>query len=200
MAARFNKVVLVTGLPRSASTMIFNAARILAGSSSKPYESYWINDFKWRYQRGKFIILKVHHFDPLLAKVNSLNLHTTRNLLEVACSITLKDEMPTYEFMQHIAEDNKLWIERANLVLDYVTIASNPHECIRQIAELMDIPTESYEDIVNQLLEIKKRQVHDIDPETQMHPNHISGSGKSWEVVLPAKFAEKIKSLENDSA
>lgn len=79
--------VLCAGMTRSASTWLYNAARLLVSHSVDTDISYgWINDFKHLPPRYNAVI-KLHKYEPELVRNSTHILYSYRDIRDVLASM-----------------------------------------------------------------------------------------------------------------
>ena len=87
-------------MPRSGSTWLYNAARLLlrrAPQGGADLSGGWIGDWR-RLPKRRRLLLKVHEFDPFLAKKARLVLYSYRDLRDALASCRRKfDIEPSLE-------------------------------------------------------------------------------------------------------
>ena len=91
LIARRSKIVLCTGMPRSGSTWLFNAVRLLLQSEAAEVCSYWKGDFdalKFLRSAGpeKILLLKIHRHSPVLEKKAAVIFYSIRDIRDVIAS------------------------------------------------------------------------------------------------------------------
>src|SRR5262245_15346631 len=79
--ARRSALVLSAGMPRSGSTWLFNAARLLLRQTVAPDElgSGWVGDWA-RLPKRPWLLLKVHEYDAFLARRARAILYSYRDV------------------------------------------------------------------------------------------------------------------------
>lgn len=193
-----NKVVIITGIPRSGSTLIYNTCRILLQQNqSRPLQSGWINDYRYKILFKNYVVLKIHHYDKLIAWLPCTFLHTTRNIFEVAASISVKENLPSIATIQQLLEDDQKWKNKAHITINYTSL-DNKYDLLHRLCDALNIENRNTEDIIKQIHNIPPyHSMHSYDPVTLMHANHISGAGKNWERILPKSYVESLKKVLN---
>lgn len=193
-----NRLVFITGIPRSGSTLVYNTCRLALQKKGKLKWAGWINDCKFSLSFGKTYLIKIHHYDALIALLPGIYIHSTRNIFEVASSITIKEGLPPIYIIKRILADDRKWKKRCHVLINYIDIEKD-EAWQNNIWEILKID-HSLADKINRELQSMNSpdKYQEVDPLTQLHYNHITGGGKNWMHVLKEDYIEKIKALMHD--
>lgn len=198
VASLTNRIVLVTGMPRSGSTLIYNICQILSKEhSGKQTQSSWINDFHYCFMVGGNVILKIHDFDPYLKCFTVI--HSSRELGAVAASQHAKEKrMPTIDELRQFRKWDKAWKKNATLSIDYSELEALDI-IISKIASLLRIKELDVTNVKRELSKINNvKNQGSYNLETLRHPNHITGKGDQWKEKLPKELIRQLEALNRE--
>ena len=83
-------IVVCAGMPRSASTWLYNTLRYLLGAGGEPAYGAWIDDYDADHPSVVHVV-KVHRFTPDLAATGDVVLTTRRDLRDIAASLSRRN-------------------------------------------------------------------------------------------------------------
>jgi len=166
-------VILAAGMPRSASTWLYNAARLLLCSSpetTKNFSCGWIGDLK-TIPKKRFMLIKLHGFDSGLVNQATKVLYSSRNIPDALASSQRKfGNVPTRERADCFAQQEEQWTEIADFVMRYEVMLSNKTDIIERLAETLDIQNYDSEAIIIELEQLdytnegpKNRTYHQVN-------------------------------------
>lgn len=200
-----SQIILSTGMPRSASTWLYNTARLLLLENCDPNDiSYgWIEDIHLLLERP-LILLKLHDFELSWCQKSKLILYSYRDLRDVLASFHRKfQEIPTLELADYCIDIDQKWRRVAHLTVRYETMLTDNKRMIKEIQEQLianlGISMETDLDQVLQQLSmlnydnpgIKNEIYHQ---ENLFHKNHITdGRCGSWENYLDQALVKQIE-------
>ena len=190
--------VVAAGIPRSGSTWLFNAARIILQTKYDDVYSAWIDDFDTEIQVSACIV-KTHAFDVRLTSAGEIILCSHRDLRDIATSLISMgwaDHNQVLGYVRSIRELHDFWLPHSKLDLAYEDIALHSLDAVSAIAKALNVElTDCQKTIV--LSSIPKHsavQYHrGHDPVSLLHPGHITdGRPGRWKGQLPSSLAGKI--------
>lgn len=176
------QTVVVAGVPRSGSTWVYNATRLLLAESGRKVYACWQADYQpQEHEEADVHLVKVHGPDELRFPYD-LILTTKRDIVERLASRIrmgwLKQEAEAVRAAKTVHEGlYTFWSQRSDLEIDFETITNRPERALQEIAALLEIPcTPKFAAILVRKLEAieqpKAGAPH--DPLTQLHPGHRS--------------------------
>lgn len=198
-SAVLGDLVMVTGVPRSGSTLIYNIVRLLkAQNSRRKCRANWINDFEFRPKIGEQVVLKTHDYDLMISWLPGTFIHSTRNLLEVASSTAKKNgEVPELQKIKIFRDWDLNWRKRADVFVEFVEV-KDVRKLIDRLAHGLKIEAYEEETIIKELDCITKSKVDgEYDAQTLLQSGHVSGAGKQWKELLPSQLQKEIQMLQD---
>lgn len=173
-----SRLILAAGLPRSGSTALFNAARLLLEAVGRPLTSGWIDDVTPPVQST--VLLKVHEWHPELARRADVVLTCHRDLRAVARSLAaigwLWPGDQAIDHIAHVVQLHEHWSGQAALDLHYETMILDWEEVATRVALVLGIDpgtvdlTAVAREVAELRTEIPAEREH--DPLTLMHKDH----------------------------
>lgn len=213
------KDIIVCGMQRSGSTMLFNLVRNLVNLSNNEINTFFETDFGYNNILKidhHSLIKKTHNFSPYIAKQikrkKIIAFFTHRDIRDVMVSVIQKgwvkniDEWIENGRLKAIANNAILWAKTKNMiVLSYTDLMQNREKCVQTIAETLNIKltSEQISPIINSSnIEQVREQIKDmarnskINTESQLHHNHIADAetGK-WKNFFSPEEIRKINKL-----
>jgi hypothetical protein len=184
-------IVLSAGMPRSGSTWLFNATRLLLRQRCRgdcDLSCGWIGDWT-NLPRRAWMLLKVHDYDPTLARHARLILYSYRDVRDALASARRKfGTEPTLDLAQHWLAADRRWRKKAAFTLRYESMLADPARTLRELARTLHLPLRDPEALLGRLTALEFR--HDRatdgghDGETLLHPGHTTdgrhGTWLSW--------------------
>lgn len=178
-------VVVVAGVPRSGSTWLYNAARLICEASELDLLACWVADYdKSAKQDADVHLIKLHNEDQLSFPYHRL-LTTRRDLDErLASLLRIGWIESTPEAILNAAKGHAslhaYWAERSDLEISYDEIEHAPIAALEKICDVLDMPL-SHSDkacISASLAALKAPEAasgpHAHDATTLLHPDHRS--------------------------
>lgn len=194
--ARRTRIILSAGMPRSGSTWLFNAARLMLQAQGE-IASGWIDDWDSLPTRP-VTLLKVHDYDAVLAHHASVILYSYRDIRDALASSRRKfNTEPTIELARQWLASDRQWRARATFAMRYESMRANPIETIERLALALGATIDPVS-IAQQLdaIEYLERQATPgaYDRETLLHPGHITdGRHGTWQDWLDPDLIDQIE-------
>lgn len=183
-------VVVVAGVPRSGSTWVYNAVRLLCAGNGLSYHAGWHADYDPAAHRGTDLhVVKLHDPAELDFTVHRI-LTSQRDLVErLASHVRMGWTRPEPEAIRasalRMAKLAEYWAARSDHETRFVDIAERPQEVVQAIAAALDLPCDPAlaRRIAADLAELPDRDSagpdaqgptdsHEHDPATLLHPGH----------------------------
>jgi hypothetical protein len=189
-------IVLAGGMPRSGSTWLFNAARLLLRDRGG-LSSGWIADWH-SLPTAPTVLLKVHDFDPLLAKRAVVVLCSYRDVRDVlASSKRMFDTAPTLAEARRLLDQDRRWRRSAHLAMRYESMLADPQAVVTDLATVLKVgPCDAAAVVaaVDRLSRGTDRTAETYDRETLLHPGHVTdGRHGSWAGWLDRELVARIE-------
>lgn len=192
-------ITLAAGMPRSASTWLYNAARLVLCSSpiiARQFSGGWIADLN-SLPRRRFMLLKIHDYHPQLVAKSAHVLYSYRDLRDVIASFLRHfGRALSLEEIDALMIQDQLWRQKADFTMQYERMMQDPAAVVEDIARVLKIPEVNSQAIV---AEIASMDYDSPGPKTLghhqinlFHRGHITdGRHGSWHQVLTPDM-EKI--------
>lgn len=177
-------VIVVAGLPRSGSTWLFNAARLVLGTDGPPPYAAWVGDYRPRTATAAVHLVKLHLPDQLTFPCNRI-LTSDRPIEACVASLIrmgwLASEAGVVDrgrrFLLSLRDH---WRARSDLEVAYEDILARPARVVAQVADTLGRavgPAEA-ERIAGVLAALRAPEAGPYDPVTLLHPRHRADGGK----------------------
>lgn len=196
-AALRSRIILSAGMPRSGSTWLFNAARLLLQSHDTP-SSGWIGDWA-TLPRRPLMLVKIHEHDPFLARHAHGILYSYRDIRDALASGKRKFGIePTLELARHWLASDRRWRAQATFTLRYESMLTDPESTVRALARSLRLAPDDAKFILPQLHQVDyqpdRARPGSYDRETLLHPGHITdGRHGSWRGWLSPALVRQIE-------
>jgi hypothetical protein len=193
-------LILATGMRRSASTWLYNAARLLLCSSPAVSQSFncgWIGDWN-NLQKKKFMLIKAHDYDQRLVDDSNFILYSYRDLRDAIASGFRKfGWAPTIEVADEMVRQHELWMDSADFVMRYESMLLEKEDTVTRLARALDIHDVEPAGIVRTIEELNylnQGTKNDLYHYTNLyHRGHITdGRHGSWKNVLDENYVKAI--------
>ena len=186
-------------MPRSGSTWLFNAARLLLARSGQSVRSAWVAD----YDPGAAPACAVHlvklHWPEQLVFPSDLVLTTRRDIADCVASLVrmgwVGDDPAAIRaaaLRQQIVYRH--WQERSRLEVLYRDILGAPAGEVQRIAACLGVTITGSQagELAARLAAMTPPDAGSFDPVTLLHPRHRSGAGPSR--ITAAEVADILAS------
>jgi hypothetical protein len=195
-------IILCSGIPRSGSTWLYNAARLLL-EVEYPAKVYgcWIADYDPSRPAAVHIV-KIHEFNDHIAKKARIILTSHRDLRDIAASAWLRgwvtNEQATLQFIEDAVAFHTYWLKLGAFDVPYNMIRNTPLEAIEQIATRLGISSARVDasSILAQLeaLPMATLGVDKYNPTTLLHDRHrMDGKSGYYNEILPIEIIARIE-------
>lgn len=176
------KTIICAGIPRSGSTWLYNAVRMIHHNAGIQYQAGWIGE----YQRGgnaPVHIIKVHEPTSRFVGTQTIVLTTRRDLRSIARSLlrmgwahTCDDTMSA---LARACEMHAYWNSRTSYEIAYEELLGNQALHIEAIARICGISMsrKGAMDIAEAVDGLVEPSSGGYDRETLLHPRHCSDKG-----------------------
>lgn len=198
------KLFLSAGIPRSGSTWLFNAMRLLLLGVAPDLESGWVDD-EDLIRSQKTRLIKLHHPDPQLIHKADFVAISHRDLRDILCSLEsvgwITDIRPMEYWARTVRRQHEVWAQFANIDLAYEDIISSPDDvlvrldrAIRQRSGMPESSAETLTTIASELQTLRQSaSKSEHDPITLLHWNHqTDGRSGRWRSQLDPHVAQQV--------
>lgn len=199
--------VLVSTVPRSGSTLLFNICRLLFEQIHGKDKTYatWCQFHKEENEK-EYNVIKIHDRNHKYTNWSNKIITSIRDIRYIIASYA--------EFNKkfNINDPNKLHnvcssfiniIENNSSVADYIfkyeDFSKDPYKIVSDVSKCLDLPIEEIDVdlILKETEKIKKTKYKNLDKEkTQMHPNHISPKSSSH--ITERMTIEQLRFIETN--
>ena len=191
------KLVLISTMPRSGSTWLFNCVREIYKLKNIEFYSEWVEEYNPA-NSAPVHIVKVHEPEFQLTTEADLIISTRRDIRDICTSLIRMGWLKNDE-LSVVEEANKLanivhpfWFSRSDLEIEYSNILDNTHALVNEIALKLGftISVEECEKVVQYLNSLSSPTKY--DKETQLHPAHRNTVKTDYQAVLSSSTLSKI--------
>lgn len=194
------KIIVVAGIPRSGSTLIFNAARLILGLKYNSVYSTWIDDFDINvHYRNEITLIKLHSEDDDVRRNADTIILTHRDLRDIVLSMISMGWISishAYEVAAQARKYHEYWSQFSEIDIAYEDIFSNRTQALRIVAETLEVEiTPEQIGLVDNAIpkEGKIFNSSGYDPSSLLHRGHMTnGSVRRWTKELPKEIADGI--------
>ncbi len=193
------RIVASAGMPRSGSTWLYNATRLLLDSGTEEVCGYWKDEFNpCRFLRsagpGRVLLLKMHRYSPSLQRSAATVLYSFRDVRDVIAS---KKRLGGGRFVRLIEQTREYandihpkWMAASDYAMRYEDMIAAPEQTVSGLAEALgvrDFDAQSISERINAMRYDSSRNVgpkHNM--ENLLHRNHVTdGRHGSWKDTIP---------------
>lgn len=193
-------LVLSAGMPRSGSTWLFNAIRLMLnqqGSEAGDLTSCWISDLPKLPPTPRQLV-KLHNYDAGLADAAEFVAYSYRDIRDALASRFRKfGSQPTLEVADHFIDQHRLWTARADYVMRYENMLEDPQGELHRLASALRLDGIDTAQISSELANLSYASTgHKNGTYNEMtlyHQDHITDGRKgSWQHGLSAALEQQI--------
>lgn len=195
------KVILSAGMPRSGSTWLFNAARLLLQSRYK-ISAKWIEDFEDADLCDvDILILKIHEFIPEWVEKADQIIYSYRDIRDAIASAERKfDRIPSLEQAKNLVDMDYKWKKVADFTLKYEVLFSEKESLLSELAKILDINVDKQK-IKSILCELDQMSYNDpgfkndkYNMTNLLHVDHVTNGGYgTWKYQLDKNLVCEIE-------
>ena len=179
-----SSVILAAGMSRSASTWLYNAARLLVSGSpeqAKEFSCGWVGDLK-TLPKKRIMLIKLHGFDQRLVDLADKIVYSHRDIRDSLASSERKfGHAPSMERADRLVRLHEQWIGVADFVMGYEAMQSNKVNTVVQLAGALQIENFDSRAIVDEIDQLdysspgpKNRYYHEVN---LLHAGHFTNGG-----------------------
>lgn len=215
------KDVVVCGMARSGSTLLFNIIKKMLQFHYKKVDPYFINDSEFGHlleNEISMFVKKNHRYTYSLHRRLKKNLSygffTHRDIRDVVVSLMQKGRIPDFNKwvsdgrLRKIVNDSLSYAKTGKvMMIEYENLINNKLDVINNIAkklklnlteeEMLQIVKDTDMESMKKHLELKENS--EIDLNNHLHKNHISdGKVGKWKDILTSEQVQIINNLTQD--
>jgi len=175
------RLVVCAGLPRSGSTRVYNAARLILGhAGAGPVLGAWIDDLDLsgdEARAARHVVVKTHAYDEHLAAEADAVLCTHRDLRDVAASMRrvgfAPDDDAALDAIDEALAHARRWEAAASCTIAFDDFVASPERTITRVARALGIELDAHaaRDIERRI-PVEAPVGDAYDPVTLLHPRH----------------------------
>jgi hypothetical protein len=193
-------LLLAAGMPRSASTWLYNAVRYALASHphiAPLFVGGWIDD-RNSLPAKPYTLLKLHDFVPELAGQAKLVFYSYRDIRDVVASLQRKfSYTPSLDFVGCLTALHERWLEVADEVIRYEDLLRDERPVILRIARRIGVTIDARA-VADHLAGLsylspgpKNSQYHQTN---LYHAQHVTdGRHGSWRETLDDEFLAEVE-------
>ena len=134
------KLIVTAGMPRSGSTWLYNAVRLLLEYTGKlDIGAGWISDFN-SFKNHDVVILKIHYFKPVIANNATMILYSYRDIRDALASFKRKfGNEPSIEQARKFIHNDNIWREKASFIMKYEDMIAAQEKTLEKITGFLGI-------------------------------------------------------------
>lgn len=133
-------ILTAAGMPRSASTWLYNAIRLLIDRQPNIENDFsygWIGDWN-KIPKKRLMLLKIHSFDQNLVNASSVIFYSYRDVRDAIAAQQRKfGGIASIEWADQYIEQHEKWVEVANITLKYESMLTSKEGFIIDIAHTL---------------------------------------------------------------
>lgn len=186
------KIIFADSMPRSGSTLIFNALRLLLKSNPDcDLQSAWVRDAR-SLPRANCYLIKTHGMNVIDAWRASRIVYSYRDPRVALVSLQRKFEAePSIEYVRAWMRDFEFAEQRSDIMVRYETMREDLPATVARLAEVLGVKTD-LDDILKQL-NSSQGASNGIDKATLLHGSHATGTtDDEWRSVLSPELNAQI--------
>lgn len=193
-------LVLSAGMPRSASTWLYNVLRLsLTNTQGCNWECGWIDDLDTP-QEKRPALIKLHTENKGLADAADLIFYSFRDIRDALASMKRKfGHTPTLALASHLIEADTFWKQRASFVMKYELMIESPIQTVESILNFLCIEGVNPNSLLSELNSIDFESCPSenalYNKVNLYHKGHITNGGVGvWNEDLDKGFVTELES------
>lgn len=147
-------LILSAGMPRSGSTWLYNALRLILKQDprvSRSLSAGWVGDIL-KLPRERTMLIKIHDFEANLARTAQRIVYSYRDPRRVLLSLQVKfGQEPRPELVDYLMGLDRDWRPHAHLILAYEKMMQDQAATLAQLAELLKLPETDLNAVLHEL-------------------------------------------------
>jgi len=191
--APVRRLVINAGMPRSGSSWLYNAMRLLLEASTLPgeFSHYWIADLTPDTKLTPVTLIKVHSYHPLLAGRAAAIVYSYRDVRDALASRArfTGTAQVVGEASYYVRHDRR-WRERANCVVRYEDLRADADGVVRAVAKALGAETVDFAAI--------KASLAGVSEEYRRSKHITHGGSGTWQASLSPEVVAAIERRHRD--
>ncbi|MBP29426.1 MAG: hypothetical protein CMH16_08955 [Methylobacterium sp.] len=195
--------VICCGIPRSGSTWLFNATRLVVAHAYKNVRAGWHRDIADQ-GAADAVVMKMHDFEPDTPADKVLLSH--RDIRDIIVSGQSMGWAPNdaglLDFGRVARRQHDMWSTRADLDLPYEQIVGDPVAALKRIAETLGVDLSN--DHLQSIAAAIPTKAEDVDDRghnatTLIHQGHVTdGRAGRWQGQLSDHIVAAVTEEHGD--
>jgi hypothetical protein len=193
-------LIVAAGMPRSASTWLYNVVRLVLISKigSENVNCGWIDDVSLCSEK-EYTLVKIHNFDPDLVKKADKIVYSFRDVRDAMASMQRKFAVaPSLQEADSFIEQYELWVKHADYAMKYESMIECEKREIERIAASIGMADVDAEGIMRQLSGLSYESGGNAsgayNKENLYHKGHITnGKAESWQEAVSGDLELRIE-------
>ncbi len=189
------RLVLCAGIPRSGSTWVYNAARLLLQREAAVHGA-WVE--RWdEHDPAPVHLVKLHEPDEALADRADVILTSRRDLRDIAASALQRgwtSEADAVSFLERVVRLHAWWCSRSSWELAYEMLLEDPVAAVRELAGVLGADPGAAPAVRGEIDALREPAASaGWDERTLLHPEHLAdGRAGYYRQVLPPALIDEI--------
>jgi len=193
--------MLSAGMERSASTWMYNVARLLIQKTVGNPDNFsfgWIGGWH-EIPRRQVMLIKLHEYNQSLVDQSCLVFYSYRDIRDVVASMHRMFQLaPSIDVAEHFIKQDMQWSKVADYSMRYEHMIERPDSIVRDIARVLGVDDVDEQAIIDQVNALKfesagDKNVH-FNQTTMYHKNHIlDGRFGAWKDHLDRDLVKQIE-------
>lgn len=194
-----NTLILSASMPRSASTWLFNVARLaLSKVDGLDLGSGWIDELE-TFSKHDVVLVKIHNYDEDLMKKAAGITYSFRDIRDGMASMKRKFGVePDMNLVDSTIKSDVAWRRKASVVMKYEDFLVSKTGFVEQTLGMFGIEGLDIEGLISELDGLvagsNLSELTGHDSVNLLHPGHVTdGRQGSWDGVLDPAFVKEIE-------
>lgn len=194
-----NTLILSAGMPRSASTWLFNVARLaLSKVDGLDLGSGWVDELA-EFNKHDVVLVKIHAYDEDLVKKASGVMYSFRDIRDGMASMKRTFGLePDMKLVDSTIESDVAWRRKASVVMKYEDFLVSKNDFVEQTLGMFGIEGLDIEELIGELdglVAVSNRSnLAGRDSVNLLYSGHITdGQQGSWDGYLDPVFVKQIE-------
>ncbi|MBT8446828.1 MAG: hypothetical protein HKO62_03615 [Gammaproteobacteria bacterium] len=187
------QLIIADGMPRSGSTLMYNAIRIALEARSPSVSCGWVGDAS-RMKAADYNVVKLHFADFLMRWRADLVFYSYRDVRDAMVSAERKFAIaPSVERARKMIRKDMRARKRADHVFSFERLTDDVEGVAAEIIQAVASPIGVAELVGKLPSKSLSSQAEAVDQNTQMHGGHATGVGKGdWRNEIDARVTDAV--------
>lgn len=201
LGSRFRRTILLAGMPRSASTLLFNMTRVLLEQEyGTRVGAYWVGEIPvLAFLKSDVVLVKVHKFDQRLLVGRPEIIYSFRDVRDaLASEQRMFDLLPTARRADMLIDTDKQWRDVSPLTFKYESLIADHVGAVKRLAGYLSVqagdPAAVAAEVsdLHRAADVRSDQRHDA--RSLFHRDHVTdGTPGSWRTQLDPQVVDHVR-------